>query len=86
MGLEAKNLNPKLMMKGYTGYFMVNAFTLILQNLVVWILAYCVHKLKFFLQSFKIGRFIHKIFYYNAVIVVFFLTASEMTLMAFYQF
>jgi hypothetical protein len=34
------------MMKGYTGYFAVNAFTLILQNLAVWILSYCVHKLK----------------------------------------
>lgn len=72
------------MMKGYTGYFLVNAFTLILQNIVVWILAYCVHKLKFFLLEFKIGRLIHKFFYYNLVVVVFFLTASEMTLMSFY--
>ena len=81
-----ENSNPKLAMKGYTRYFIVNAFTLIVLNLVAWALSLVFRQLRALIWEYRLGRTLHKIFHHNFVVVVFFLTASEMTLMAHYQF
>lgn len=79
------NVNPKIYALGYDENFLVNAAMLILLNLVAWILNFIFGALKDRLQH-PWAKFIVKIFHYNFVIVVFFSTAQEMTMLSFFHF
>jgi hypothetical protein len=79
-------MNPKIYKKGYTPYFFVNAYILILYNVIAWILSFVFRALRDVLNTFKFGSFVVKIFHHNLVILVFFLTAQEMTMMCLLQF
>lgn len=84
-------VNPKLYSQGYSNYFIVNAFVLIVLNVVVWVLSGIFRILKPYLDPWKVGKYevgrlIVKFFHHNLVIVVFFMTSGDMTQMAFYQF
>ena len=70
---------------GYDENFLINAAMLILLNLLAWILNFIFAVLKERLTH-EWGKFIVNIFHYNFVIVVFFATASEMTMLSFYHF
>jgi hypothetical protein len=83
---EIPSMNPKIFKKGYTPYFFVNAYILIIYNVVAWILSFIFKILKPLLEGFKVGAFIVKVFHHNLVILVFFLTAQEMTMMCLLQF
>lgn len=73
-------------MKGYTPHFFINAFVLICQNVGAWLLSGIFKIVLMYVKKPSIWYKISHIFYHNLVIVVFFLTASEMTLMAFFHF
>ena len=85
LSTDLPSINPKIYKNGYTPYFFVNAFVLILYNVIAWLLSFVFRQLRGVLTT-RLGRFLVKIFHHNLVVVVFFLTASEMTLMAFIQF
>jgi hypothetical protein len=78
------SVNPKIYMKGYGNYFLINAFMLIVMNVLAWILALCFRIASNYWTS-KYGQYVCYFFCDNLAVVVFFLTASEMTLLSFFQ-
>lgn len=52
---ELPSMNPKIYKKGYTPYFFVNAYILIVYNIVAWILSFVFKLLKDVLGNFKVG-------------------------------
>lgn len=80
----------KLLTTGYTEYFLVNAFTLILFHFGAWALGLMAALLKKMcggqLKKDSFAEKLYHCFHWNFLIIVILLTTSELTLLCFYQF
>jgi len=79
-----QDVNPKIFAMGYDENFLINAAPLILLNVLAWILSSIFGCLKEKWTS-EWGAFTIKIFHYNLLIIVFFMTANDITMLSFYH-
>lgn len=70
---------------GYDEHYLINAAILILLNLLAWLLNFAFSAFRNKLES-PWSKTIANLFNYNLVIIIFFATASEMTMLSFFHF
>jgi len=77
------NVNPKIYMLGYGRYFIVNAFIILLIHTIAWSLSLIFSIVKKYTEN-RVLKIVANFFNYNFVIIVFFMGANELTMLAFY--
>lgn len=79
----------KMFSSGYTPYFLVNAFSLLLIHAGFWVLGFLAALVKRCVRGFAENSIAEKIYYilhWNLLIIIILLTTCEMTLLCFFQF